>query len=310
MPTMPHTNQVDPVPHGDWDPRIRLFVNAPLVQIAVVITARYVVLVDTLINPATAQSVMAAVEPECAGRQLLVVNTHADYDHAWGNQLFVGDAAPYPAPIIAHRLCADILADAETADYLRAAQSREPTIFGDVRLTPPTLLFDSELIIDGGDLTLHCFHTPGHTPDHISIYLPEIDTLLAGDAAELPFPFADSPADLPRMRASMARLASLHPARVLYCHAPNHLGAQLIHDNLAYFDRIEEACRAALAAGLNADELSHEALIAAVGCRFEEVTPAGGAWADVDDETRIERHAEQLRDMLSWLQSGSSAPNP
>jgi glyoxylase-like metal-dependent hydrolase (beta-lactamase superfamily II) len=164
------------------------------------------------------------------------------------------------------------------------------------------VLFDGALTIDGGDLTLHCLHTPGHTPDHISIYLPAIDTLLAGDAAELPFPAAESPANLPVMRASIARLAGLQPAHVLYCHAPNDLGAQLLHDNLAYFDQVEEACRAALAAGLIAEELTDEALIAAVGCRFEEVTPSGGAWAEVDDEYRIARHADQLRDMISWLQ--------
>ena len=31
---------------------------------------------------------------------------------------------------------------------------QEPDVYGDVELAPPTLLFDDQLIIDGGDLTL------------------------------------------------------------------------------------------------------------------------------------------------------------
>lgn len=300
---MPHSNRVDAVPQGNWDPRIRLFANDDLVQIAVVITARYVVLVDTLINPATAHAVMRAIEPDLAGRQLLVINTHADYDHAWGNQLFAGPDARYPAPIIAHRHCAARLTAIETQIFLQGAQRREPAIFADVVLTPPTVLFDMALTIDGGDLSLELHHTPGHTADHAAIYLPQIQTLLAGDAAELPFPAAEDPRDLPVMRASIAQLAALRPAHTLYCHAPNDYGPRLLADNLDYFDQIENACRAAVEEGVPWTGLNDRGLIAAMGCRFEDVTPSGAAWAAVGDDYRIEHHAAQLRDMLAWLQA-------
>lgn len=39
-------------------------------------------------------------------RQLLAVNTHADWDHAWGNQVFAGLGAPQQVPILASRRCA------------------------------------------------------------------------------------------------------------------------------------------------------------------------------------------------------------
>src|SRR5205823_12393794 len=65
------------------------------------------------------------------------------------------------------------------------------------------ILFDDQLIIDGGDLTLRLFATPGHQPDHIAILIPEINLLLAGDAAESPFPFAESAAAMPQLRASL-----------------------------------------------------------------------------------------------------------
>ena len=77
-------------------------------------------------------------------------------------------------------------------------QEREPGRFDGLRLTAPTITFDERLQIDGGDLTLQLFATPGHQPDHCSIFIPEIGMLLAGDAAELPFPFAESAAALIR----------------------------------------------------------------------------------------------------------------
>src|SRR5690242_14958747 len=75
------------VPNAGWEPRILVCRCGPLVDAFIVVTARYVVLVDTLINPRTARMQLAlAREHLRAGRALLVVNTHADWDHCWGNQ--------------------------------------------------------------------------------------------------------------------------------------------------------------------------------------------------------------------------------
>ena len=39
---------------------------------------------------------------EIAGREVLVVNSHADWDHPWGNNYFTGERR---ATIIGHELC-------------------------------------------------------------------------------------------------------------------------------------------------------------------------------------------------------------
>ncbi len=300
---MPHTNRVDCVSNGGWDPRILVFANAPLVQVFAVITVRYVVLIDTLINPATARHVLDHLTPWLTTRLLLVVNTHADYDHAWGNQLFAGDDAVAPAPIIGQRRCAVEFAQASTAALLAEFVAAEPAIFGDVRLTPPTLLFDDALTIDGGDLTLELIPTPGHTPDHISVWMPQIGALLAADAAELPFPFAARPADLPALRTSLARLAALHASSALYCHAPVACGPQLIRDNLAYFDRLEEACRGALARGVAVDAVADVDLPGLLRCVYAAIAPHTPPWATVDAADAAQGHARQRRMMLQWLTS-------
>jgi len=296
-----HTNTVTAVANQGWDERILVFANDELVQTFMVLTQRYVVLVDTMINVETAVALLHHAQPHLHNRQLLIINTHADYDHAWGNQVFAGPTAHHPAPIIGSRRCADILRGAESAATLAAMQAREPAIFGDVRLTPPTILFDETLTIDGGDLTLELFATPGHTPDHVALYLPEIATLLAADAAELPYPAARTAAGLPAMRQSLAKLAAYPADHVLYCHAPVTIGAQLLQDNIAYFDKLEHYCRAALAHGDTAQPREDLDLIDSIGLPFDKAVPQGAPWQAVHEYYRTGGHAQQIRAMLEYL---------
>lgn len=142
------------VPNGGWDKRILVCRCGELVDTFIVVTARYLIVVDTLFNTATADALLAIAEPLHAGRQVLAVNTHADWDHAWGNHRFAGPDAPAQVPIIATTRCAERLRSAEATERLRAMQREQPGRFDDVLLTPPTLLFDERLVIDGGDLTL------------------------------------------------------------------------------------------------------------------------------------------------------------
>ncbi|MEZ4867581.1 MAG: MBL fold metallo-hydrolase [Caldilineaceae bacterium] len=301
---MSHTNELPLVPNQGWDERILICRNDPLVDVFIVVTERYVVLVDTVINPATARQMLAYARPHLTPhRQLLVVNTHADYDHAWGNQIFAGPSAEAPAPIIATQLCAAQLTAADAQAALRERQASEPLIFGEVRLTPPTVLFADHLVIDGGDLTLQLLATPGHTPDHLSIYLPEIGTLLAADAAELPFPMARTTAGLPIMRRSLRQLAALRPQHVLYCHAPVTCGPALLQANIAYFDELEERCRLAIARGLP-DPLDDTVDLAAlIRYPFAEAVPVADYPDFLGDHHRTSWHPHQIRMMLDYLTS-------
>lgn len=299
---MPHTNKVELLPNAGWDERILVCQNGRLVSTFIVVTQRYVVLVDTLINVATAEQMVAFACPSLdPGRQLLVINTHADYDHAWGNQLFAGATAKYPAPIFGSRLCAEFLRGPETLNEQQLL-ANEPEIFGDLIRIAPTITFDHDLWIDGGDLSLHLFPTPGHTSDHLSIYIPEINTLLAGDAAELPYPAARTPNGLSAMRKSLATLAALNASSVLYCHAPVGIGPQLLHDNIAYFDQIEAHCRAAIQQGRLPTDDPVADLATLIDLPFAKAVPATVPWQSVHEWYRTKGHAEQIQTMLTWLQ--------
>ena len=96
-------------------------------------------IVDTHSTPALAlQLAEQCVGPGDAGR-LLVVNTHADYDHAWGNQVFSGPEAPYPAPIIGHVLCAERLGGGDAVTSRAKMELEQPGRFDDLVLTPPNI---------------------------------------------------------------------------------------------------------------------------------------------------------------------------
>jgi glyoxylase-like metal-dependent hydrolase (beta-lactamase superfamily II) len=301
---MTATPLIERVPNGGWDERVIVCRYGRLVDVCIVVSQRYVVIVDTVINPQTAAGVLEiAREHLGGGRQLLVVNTHADFDHCWGNQLFAGAAPAYPAPIIAHRRCAEQFRSPEAAPYLAQMQASEPELYAEVILTPPTLLFEDELVIDGGDLTLRLFPTFGHAPDHIALHIPEISTLWAADAAEIPFPFARSLDGLPALRQSLARLAAIPAEVALYCHAPTTIGPALLRHNIAYFDTLEQRCWAALARGAPSKPADDVDVVALVGCTFDDALPAAINSPSIHEFYRTEGHASQLRMMLEWLGS-------
>ncbi len=293
------------VPNAGWDSRVLVCRCGTLVDTFIVVTVRYVVIIDTLINRATGQALLEIARPhlELAGRrrQLLVVNTHADWDHAWGNHVFAGSKALFPAPIIASAKCADRLRS--DASYQKLAEKRAsmPGRLDDVVLKPPTLVFDERMIIDGGDLTLELFATPGHTSDHISVFIPEISTLLPGDAAELPFPFVEGAAAIPAMSASLRQMAALQPKTVLYCHAPVTSGPALLQRNIAYFEKIERCCRAALTRGA---EIGRDTDVEAlVGFPFIDALPPD---ADASALAGFYRpgHHRAIKAMLQYLSEG------
>ena len=302
------SHDLQEVENGGWDQRIRVFQYERLVTAFAVVSARYVVLIDTLVNQALAGMMLDAVHDLLdAGRQLLVINTHADWDHAWGNAAFVGPAARYPAPVIGHRLCRERLLAAEAQTTLAQKQAEEPQLYGAVQIVPPTWTFSGSLVIDGGDLSFELLPTPGHTPDHITIVVPEIQTLFAGDAAEAPLPFVGLPDDLPQLRASLKRMLALQPATVFYCHAPGVYSPDVLHANIAYLDEIEERVVAALAADQVPAQIDDSTdLEALINYPFDDLP---GITA-LDNQARAfyrSAHHQAIRAMLAHLQAQPSA---
>lgn len=229
------------------DPRVRVFrrvFDAPgefegmEVDVYVVITDRYLVILDTLLCPQDMATLMQMVQAEQAGRQLLVVNSHADWDHAWGNNYFTGEKV---APIISHAHGVTRLRSDASRTELANFQQRYP-LFQQVVLTPATLTFTQQFTIHGGDLTLHLLAAPGHHSDHIAAWLPDLRLLLAFDAVESPLPIIEQAQATPAMFATLLHFLSLDPQYVLCSHGKT-TGIETVKRNLTYLQEIERRSR-------------------------------------------------------------------
>jgi len=112
-----------------------------------------------------------------ANKPVVVFNSHADYDHYWGNGAFKD------ATIIGHERCkARILAEGE-ASLLKYADHQR----GEIELIPPNRTFQETLRFE--DDGVRFFHTPGHTLDSASCYDEQDKVLFVGDNVESPVPY-------------------------------------------------------------------------------------------------------------------------
>ncbi len=299
---MPASEGVFFVPEMSTDTRIRVFrrnLNLPgefdemEVDVYVIVTERFLVFLDTMLCPEDMAVVMQHVQHELPGRQLLVVNSHADWDHSWGNCYFTG---PYAAPIIAQDYCLVRMQSDEAHTGLVDYQHRFP-VFRNVLLLPPTMTFSDHFTIYGGDLTIELLPAPGHHADHIAAWIPELRLLLAFDAIEKPLPIMEDAASVQPMFATLARFLSLQPAQVLCSHGKS-TSPTLIEDNLTYLREIERRGRAFLRTHKpTSTELEHAATL--IGYPFEEVI--ANYPEPVDTTFYSWGHDANARHIMQWL---------
>lgn len=134
---------------------------------------------------------MRFFRPMTHGRELVIVYSHADWDHIWGTA-----GLPYDrATIVGHTLCGErFLTEAPLT--LAEKMGGDPAHWGAVKLVPPTLTFAKEYEVNLGRASLFLHHLPGHTPDSIAGFLPDQGILLPGDAVETPFPLVPAECNL------------------------------------------------------------------------------------------------------------------
>jgi glyoxylase-like metal-dependent hydrolase (beta-lactamase superfamily II) len=255
--------------HPGIDRRVRIFRHATEVDAYVITTDRYLAIVDTYATPELALELITTVKADLAGRQLLVINTHADWDHCWGNAIFA-PSGPYPAIIVGHENMLTRLRETAVAE-LQTHQNANPSRFANVKLVEPHLTFNDRLQLRGGDLTIELIHTPGHTIDHLAIWLPELRLIIAADAIESPIPEVGDDYSLTDLRQSFALLKSLDAQFIL----PSHGGTdspELLDRNINYFNHLEANVKMAMVNCLvPADWADRSDLPESLGLAFEDL---------------------------------------
>jgi glyoxylase-like metal-dependent hydrolase (beta-lactamase superfamily II) len=268
-------------PNAGWDPRIHCARCGDLVRAYLIVCQRFVLVYDTLLGPQSGGWLRQRALELAEGRPLLVVNSHADWDHYFGNMAF-------PEPILGSLACAERIKGEVGAGELEKKRQEHPDCYAAVRLVGPSVALPGETVLDGGDLTLRLLPTVGHRPDHLALWVPEIATLFPGDCVEDPVPLVDEDSTsqsntVQELIESLQMMCALQPQWVLANHAAPEPGTARMEANLAYLRRLQ--AQAARASSL--DEL-------------RESMPSDPTWSD------FYRDAHLAQTRMAWEQRGQA----
>jgi glyoxylase-like metal-dependent hydrolase (beta-lactamase superfamily II) len=230
-------------------------------------------LVDTGLSHRQGRELAAAVR-RVTPLPWLAVNTHAHFDHCFGNAVLA------PAEIWGHERCVDVLTaygeiqrDAFRADAAARGRHDLAAELAEVVVVPPDRTLADEARLELGGRAVHLRHLGrGHTDNDVVVDVPDAAVLFAGDLVEegAPPSFEDAfPLDWP---ATLERLVPLARGAVVPGHG-------------AVVDRGFVLAQASVLAG--AARLAREAYAAGRGA--EEA--AAGAAAELRLPAHTVRHA-------------------
>ncbi|PVG83442.1 MBL fold metallo-hydrolase [Nocardioides gansuensis] len=156
------------------------------VNVTAIGSDRGLVVVDTHGSAAAAGGVIDDLRRLGAGDVAAVVNTHAHFDHTFGNGAF--RAAYGDIPIHAHEVAA---AETITAgERIKAAVADDPDDphredMLATEVVPADHTFSSAVVLDLGDRLVELVHPGrGHTAGDLVVRLPDVDVVLGGDLVE------------------------------------------------------------------------------------------------------------------------------
>lgn len=151
------------------------------VSVCVVRGSDGLLVVDTRSSPRQAEEIRSDLRALGALPVAVVVNTHAHFDHSFGNQAFTG------VPIYGHERVPAHL-DAYERPMLAAwvAGGEEPVEeWAEVVITPPTVLVGDHHRLVVGDRVVELLHLGrGHTDNDIVLHVPDASAWLVGDLVE------------------------------------------------------------------------------------------------------------------------------
>jgi cyclase len=228
-------------------------------------------LVDTLFDLALTKAMLDAlpVAPQSAPIGT-VVNTHANGDHCYGNELVVG------AEIVASTATAEEMR--EVPPSLLAALTKAPGEVGElfrsffgafefegIQLTPPTRTFDGRLDLDVGGKPVQLIEVgPAHTRGDTLVHSPMDRTVFTGDILFIggtPIVWAGP---LANWVAACELIMELDVDVVVPGHGPvtDKAGAARVRDYLLF---VESEASARHAAGMDAWDAARDIALGAYG---------------------------------------------
>jgi cyclase len=178
-----------------------------------------------------------------------VINTHYHADHTYGTNLFKG------AEVVSHRRCRELL-DTIGRRGLREARVDNPSL-ENVEVVLPDLIFSrGQLELHLGKKTLTLTHSPGHSPDSITVLVKEDRILFAGDTM-MPLPyFVDG--NIEDIYKSIQAIPPLGLENIVQGHGEVILRGEIddaVRSNLRYLDNIKRKIERHIERGRSRDEV-------------------------------------------------------
>jgi glyoxylase-like metal-dependent hydrolase (beta-lactamase superfamily II) len=244
------------------------------VTVCALVGADGVAVVDTRCGLDEARELRGHLRALTAAPVRWVVNTHAHFDHVWGNAEFAAPRQLPPAQFWAHANAVAELAAAVDGDpewlALKAGLAGQGPEWAErmaelVEVVPEHAV-RTEHTLDLGDRGVRLLYPGrGHTDGDLLLHLPELDVLLVGDLVEESGPPAfgsDSyPLDwAPTLDALLARTG---PGTVLVPGHGDPVGPAFVRDQRDAIRSVADRCAALHAAGVP----------------VAEALAAGGDWA-------------------------------
>ena len=254
--------------HEAADGVFRARFNPYDVTVTVVVGADGVAVVDTRGSLAEGREIKEAVRGLTAAPVRWVVNTHAHFDHVWGNAEFVAPRLVPPAVIWGHANVPgnyefDLTAP-ETSAFLEELRAKSPewaAKVDELEVIAPTELVEKRSVIDLGDRSLELLHLGrGHTDGDLWLRVSDADLLLAGDLVEQSGPPAYGPDSFPLEWAATldSALTLIGPATVVIPGHGEPVGADFIRRQRAEIDAVAQQITRLHAAGIAADAALEE----------------------------------------------------
>jgi glyoxylase-like metal-dependent hydrolase (beta-lactamase superfamily II) len=148
-----------------------------LTHVYTLIGVHYVFIIDTYLGESYIKSVLEYLKDFQKTRMTVIINSHYDWDHIWGNSAF-----PHGLLITHDNFPTQLKLHFE--DQLKANQKY---VQDNITIPKPNITFSSRMTFIGEGIEI--FHSPGHTSDSISIYDTEDKVLIVGDNVEEPEPY-------------------------------------------------------------------------------------------------------------------------
>jgi alkyl sulfatase BDS1-like metallo-beta-lactamase superfamily hydrolase len=223
-------------------------VRVPQSNTFLMVTSSGNVVIDTSLA-AVAGAHKAALTAMNAGPVRAIVLTHAHGDHTGGITTW---RQPETA-VIAHRNYPEFLQYTERlAGYFArsnvaqfggvsgAGAAKRATATVEANRADPTVLFDKTHTFTVGDTTFELLHTPGETPDHLTVWIPKLRAAFVGDNFYESFPnLYTLRGTRPRWALeyveSLNRVLALEPELVLPSHGPAIRGRDEIRRQLSRY---------------------------------------------------------------------------